>query len=75
LSWTACAYWRCNADKPKDKKKNDSTESVGDVIFPFTAYGNREIPKQENVLIKNATVWTSESEGKLENHDVLFDER
>lgn len=71
FSWTAARTGDA-MEKPKDKKKNDSTESVGDVIFPFTAYGNREIPKQENVLIKNATVWTSESEGKLENHDVLL---
>ena len=30
-----------------------------------------EIPKQEDVLFKNATVWTSETEGKLLNTDVL----
>ena len=30
-----------------------------------------ELPKQEDVLFKNATVWTSEKEGKLLNTDVL----
>lgn len=59
-------------DKQKDKKKNESSEELGDIIFPFTAYGNREIPKLESVLIKNATVWTSDRQGKLENHDVLL---
>ena len=29
------------------------------------------MPKQENILIKNATVWTNEKETKLENSDVL----
>jgi imidazolonepropionase-like amidohydrolase len=43
----------------------------GKVIYPFTAYGQPEIPKQEDVLFKNATVWTSEKEGKLLNSDVL----
>jgi len=43
----------------------------GKVIYPFTAYGRTEIPKQEDVLFKNATVWTSEKEGKLLNTDVL----
>jgi imidazolonepropionase-like amidohydrolase len=43
----------------------------GKVIYPFTAYGKSEIPKQEDVLFKNATVWTSEKEGNLLNTDVL----
>ncbi|HQR02365.1 MAG TPA: amidohydrolase family protein, partial [Ferruginibacter sp.] len=30
------------------------------------------MPKQETLLIKNATVWTSEKEGKLENTDILI---
>ncbi|HRI23555.1 MAG TPA: amidohydrolase, partial [Ferruginibacter sp.] len=34
-------------------------------------FGWEEQPKQENILIKNGTVWTSEKEGKLENTDVL----
>ena len=44
---------------------------LGKVIYPFTAYGRAEIPKQEDILFKNATVWTSEKEGKLLNTDVL----
>ncbi len=43
----------------------------GSVIYPFTAYGRAELPKQEDVLFKNATVWTNEKEGKLPNTDVL----
>ena len=31
------------------------------------------LPKQENVIIKNATVWTSEKEGALSNTDVLVE--
>lgn len=37
----------------------------GSVMFPFTAFGNKELPKQEDMLIKNATVWTNEKEGKV----------
>jgi len=43
------------------------------VIYPFAAYGNIEIPKAENVLLKNATVWTNEKEGILQNADVLIE--
>lgn len=46
---------------------------VGPVIYPFGAYGFTEMPKAENVLIKNATVWTNEKEGILKNADVLIE--
>jgi imidazolonepropionase-like amidohydrolase len=41
------------------------------VTFPNVGYGYASKPKQENVLFKNATVWTSEDAGILENADVL----
>lgn len=44
---------------------------IGKVVYPFTAYGSEEIPIQEDILFRNATVWTSETEGKLLNTDVL----
>lgn len=61
----------------KDKKDGDDSKgrdakTVGDVIFPFLAYGNTEVPKQETILIKNATVWTNEAEGVVEETDVLL---
>jgi len=50
-----------------------TTPTVGPVIYPFAAYGFTEMPKAENVLIKNATVWTNEKEGILKNADVLIE--
>jgi imidazolonepropionase-like amidohydrolase len=41
------------------------------VIYPFAAYGSAEIPVQEDLLFRNATVWTNENEGNLANTDVL----
>ncbi|MEO5889888.1 MAG: amidohydrolase family protein, partial [Ferruginibacter sp.] len=59
------------ADSTK-KKKNDIVAKPGGVVtYPFNGYGFKEMPKQENILIKNATVWTNEKEGKLTNMDVL----
>lgn len=46
--------------------------SLSDVTYPFTGFGLKEVPKQEDILIRNATVWTNESEGKLENTDVMI---
>lgn len=37
------------------------------VTYPFDGYGNEELPKQEDILIKNATVWTNEKDGILQN--------
>ena len=47
--------------------------TVGPVIYPFLAYGNAQLPKAETTLFKNATVWTNEKEGILNNTDVLIE--
>ncbi len=61
-------------DKGKrgDKEAKENTDLVGNTIFPFVAFGRKELPKQENILIKNATVWTNEADGILTNTDVLL---
>ncbi len=45
--------------------------SYGKIIYPFVAYGWEEKPVQEDVLFKNATVWTNEDDGIVEGCDVL----
>lgn len=44
---------------------------MGKVVYPFDGYGNEQLPQQETILIKDATVWTNEAEGRLEHTDVL----
>jgi imidazolonepropionase-like amidohydrolase len=69
LWWTATLI---NATVPKvDSVKKKVIPMIGKVTYPFNGYGWEELPKQENLLIKNATVWTNEKENKLENTDVL----
>ena len=60
-----------DAEKKDEKDKKDKTHKVLPVTYPNIAYGFTEKPEQENVLFQNATVWTSEDEGVLENTDVL----
>lgn len=63
-----------DAAKEMPKKEDPKpTLAVGPVIFPFTAFGVAESPKQETVLIKNGTVWTNEKDGILLNTDVLLE--
>ena len=51
---------------------SDSDMDLSGVVYPFTAYGLPERLTEETVWIRNATVWTCEEEGILENADVLF---
>nr|MBC7613707.1 amidohydrolase family protein [Pseudopedobacter sp.] len=60
--------------KEKAKKEEPKDKMVlGNVIYPFVAYGYTEAPKQETVIFKNATVWTNEKDGILQNTDVLIE--
>ena len=69
ITWTAAFVKAGSAAVDSAKKK--PPVMVGKVLYPFDGYGWEELPKAENFLIKNATVWTNENEGKLENTDVL----
>ncbi|HEX2969864.1 MAG TPA: amidohydrolase family protein, partial [Bacteroidales bacterium] len=69
LSWKAS--FTDKSTGPEKPKRQEPVPVPGKVIYPFTAYGSEELPKQEGILFKNATVWTCEKEGKLTNTDVL----
>ncbi|UYQ91866.1 amidohydrolase family protein [Chitinophaga horti] len=69
ITWTA-ALSKPFEVKSDSVKKKDAPQ-LGNVYYPFVGYGWETAPKQEVILIKNATVWTNEKEGKLENADVL----
>ena len=49
-----------------------ATPYVSRLTFPNVAYGLDALPERENVHIKNATVWTADEAGVLENTDVLI---
>ncbi len=69
LTWTATFIEAAIPAPDTAKKKNPF--KMGRVTYPFNGYGWQEMPKQEDMLIKNATVWTNEKEGILNNTDVL----
>lgn len=59
-----------------DKTEKDTTNEpvvTGILTYPNVEYGWERLPTAEKTLIKNATVWTCEAEGKQENTDVLID--
>ncbi|MEP6712491.1 MAG: amidohydrolase family protein [Ferruginibacter sp.] len=69
VTWTATFVKETVAKADSTKKK--IIPAVGKLAFPNEAYGFTEMPKQETILIKNATVWTNEKEGIVTNTDVL----
>ncbi|TDQ25469.1 amidohydrolase family protein [Tenacibaculum caenipelagi] len=69
--WTA-TYTSKIEDKKKDKKKENKAPEVVAVSFPNVGYGNATKPQKEIILIKNATVWTSENNEVLNNTDILI---
>ncbi len=69
---TWIATFTKEATSKKDSAKNKPEKALAKVGFPFSPYGNEIVPVAENILIKNATIWTNEKEGRLENTDVLL---
>ncbi|MBC8768041.1 amidohydrolase family protein [Arenibacter sp. BSSL-BM3] len=55
----------------KEKDGVNEKPIVVPITFPNIGYGYSDQPKQESILFKNATVWTSEEAGILEHTDVL----
>ncbi|MGV6832724.1 MAG: amidohydrolase family protein [bacterium] len=71
------------AVKKKEEAANETMKKEGmsgakknkemlPVTYPNGAYGFSTKPRQETLLFKNATVWTNEADGILENTDVLI---
>ena len=79
LTWTATYTGELeqtsSASARRDSlNRNDKAPETGNVVFPFLAYGFKEGqgPKQETLLVRNATVWTSEEANPvLTETDVL----
>ncbi|MCE7039682.1 amidohydrolase family protein [Dyadobacter sp. CY312] len=71
VPWTATFSEKFTAIASKDSAAKKTPET-GKILYPFVGFGNEELPKAETVLIKNATVWTNEKEGILQNTDVLI---
>ncbi|MCR6721117.1 MAG: amidohydrolase family protein [Chitinophagaceae bacterium] len=72
LTWTATFVKALDVKEDSARKK--TAPEIGKVTYPATPFGWEEDqkPKQETILIKNATVWTNEKEGVLQNADVLI---
>ena len=70
-TFTAVKTAAFSEDKKEEQKDMAAPELMA-VKYPNIGFGFTSAPKSEHLLFKNATVWTSEAEGVLENTDVLI---
>ncbi|MCX8481359.1 MAG: amidohydrolase, partial [Sediminibacterium sp.] len=71
MYWSA-QFIQKNEQKDSFENKNEkATQILSKINYPFTGYGNEDLPKSAITLFKNATVWTNETAGNLANTDVL----
>ncbi len=70
--WTG-TFKEAAREMPKRDEPAKAPVTNGSLIFPFIAFGTEKPATQETVLLKNATVWTNEKEGILQNADVLLE--
>ncbi len=71
-TWSASQSGELLEKKPEKKEEKDAQQEMGKVTYPFTAFGWAERPKAGTYILKNATIWTNEKEGILQNADVLI---
>jgi imidazolonepropionase-like amidohydrolase len=70
IQWTA-ALTQAGGITADSAARRKMPLRLGKITYPLDGYGWDTLPKQETILIKNARVWTNETDGRLENTDVL----
>jgi len=70
FSWTAEYKGPLNENADTSQKKKMLSSSK--LTYPNMAYGWQTLPQAEDILIKNATLWTNENEGVLQQSDILL---
>jgi imidazolonepropionase-like amidohydrolase len=61
-------------NKETEQNDNEINTSIPTTWFPNKAFGFKNTPQFKNVLFKNATIWTNEATGILQNCDVIISE-
>ena len=60
-------------ESTKDLAKTEvDTSAISNLIYPNISYGFSSLPKKETYFIKNATIWTNEENGIVNNGSVTI---
>lgn len=71
FSFSATKIETTKDENTADKQPNEGV-ITGEVTYPFIAYGWTEQPQEETIWIKNATLWTCEESGVIENGQMII---
>jgi imidazolonepropionase-like amidohydrolase len=72
VDWSAVRTGNLQNGNARGTTPEKKAPELGKVIYPFMAHGYPSLPTAETMIIRNATVWTNEAEGVLQNTDVLI---
>lgn len=72
ISWNANFKEGLEGEEKPSIENTKADNYIGKTLYPFTAHGNYTLAHQENILIKNATLWTNEEDGILLETDILL---
>ncbi|MEY2904502.1 MAG: hypothetical protein RJA52_518, partial [Bacteroidota bacterium] len=69
--WSAVFLEPMEPKEKKETKKDEGESIISQITYPFGAYGVSSLPEQEELIFKNATVWTmEEGDQVMEGTDV-----
>jgi len=72
IKWTAIKNKNSGTTQSIDSIGPDSIPHPPAVLYPFKAYGFDSLPEAQTILFTNATIWTSDSLGVIENGRMLI---
>ena len=62
-------------EKPQTPIRMPLPEAMASIPYPFVGFGNKQLPKAHTYLIQGATLWTNEPQGRVENTDLLVQDK
>jgi len=72
IKWSAVKSGRVKSQNEPEKKIHHS-DTTNSTWYPNMAYGLHATPVQETIVIKNATLWTNEAEGIIEDATLIIE--
>ena len=71
VKWSAVRNQKSDQKKKEIETPKKDTSYSEKLWFPNMAYGFQELPKAETTVFRNATIWTNEQSGILEDATVI----
>jgi len=75
VDWRLTRSGGLDQDPGPETGEAQVAELPGPVLYPFSAYGRTDLPRQQDMLIRGATVWTNEDAGVLVTDVLVRDGR